>query len=210
MIEVLAELRRRAHDVTWTVYGTGDFEPEMRQRIRRAGLENVITMAGTVPYPRFWQVLKDAYVFVGMGTSILEAALFKVPNVNAIPYDLKGITDGPVYRFPPGSIGPATLPTLKVVDEIERILRLTPDEYQAEQERVHEHVRVHEMETSMRLFLDLANAVPPFRRRRCLFAANYVRWLVDRAFNPSRADQPVRHPGFPIFPKTDMGTQPSQ
>src|SRR5690606_16390596 len=79
MIEVVAELIRRGYDVTWTVYGAGEFEEVMRTMIRERNLEGVIALAGPMPYERCRQVLSDAYVFVGMGTTIVEAAMFGVP-----------------------------------------------------------------------------------------------------------------------------------
>ncbi len=45
--------------------------------LKEEGLQAVISVEGTVPYPWFWQALSDAYIFVGMGTALLEAALFR-------------------------------------------------------------------------------------------------------------------------------------
>ena len=96
------------------------YEPEMRRLIKAADLEQAITLEGRFPYHR-WHCLADARICRD-GASILEAALFKVPNVYAIAYDRSGVTYGPVHRIPPGSIGPGltSTPKLKVVDEIER------------------------------------------------------------------------------------------
>jgi glycosyltransferase involved in cell wall biosynthesis len=185
MIDVVKELIHRGHKVTWSVYGEGPYESEMRQRIQQEGLEAVITLEGTVPYERFWQVLQDACVFVGMGTSILEASLFGVPNVVACGYDRQGVTYGPVHRLPSGSIGQLSVfpPRLKVVDEIERILRFNSAEYGAEQEAVCRHVQVHTMEQSMARFLELVRQADPVKPREpSLYLSNYPLHLVDRAF----------------------------
>jgi len=182
MIDIVRELRAKGLDVSWSVYGHGEYEPAMRAQIKKQGLEGVISIEGTVPYRHFRRVLEDAYIFVGMGTSVLEAALFKVPNVNALAYDREGKTTGPVYRFPRGSIGPgiSAPATLKVVDEIERILRLNPEAYREEAERVGSHVEIHEMEKSMNCFLQVVRDAEPVRYRRSLFLANYPLWLVRR------------------------------
>ncbi len=185
MIDVVKELIGRGHKVTWSVYGEGPYEPEMRERIRKEGLEGVISMEGTVPYERFWQVLQDAYVFVGMGTAILEASLFSVPNVVACAYDRQGVTYGPMHRLPQGSIGQLAScpPRLKVVDEIERILKFSQAEYDAEQEAVSSHVQVHTMEQSMTRFLKLVREADPIKRREpTLYLANYPLYLLNRAF----------------------------
>ncbi len=183
MIDVVAELRQRGHDVTWTAHGTGQYEAEMRAMIRERGLEGVITLAGAMPYERCWQMLADAYVFVGMGTTILEAALFKVPNVLALAYDRAGLTYGPIYRVPLGSVGDTRreTPTLRVVDEIERILKFTPEEYAAEQERVYQYARPYESDVSMQRFVELTQAAPATRPQLSLCLGNYLRWLPRQA-----------------------------
>lgn len=183
MIEVVKQLRDRGYPVSWSVYGEGKYEAEMRESIRKHRLENVISLEGTVPYERFWHVLEDACVFIGMGTATLEAALFKVPNVVAVAYEREGLTYGPSYRLPRGSIGEVStsLPSLKVVDEIERILRMQPFEYAAEQEAVYEHVQAHEMEESMRQFLNLVQqAAPTERKNLSHHLVNYPLYLMQR------------------------------
>jgi glycosyltransferase involved in cell wall biosynthesis len=196
MIDVIENLRSRGHDVSWSVYGHGEYETAMREQIRSRGLEGAITIEGTVPYRRFRKVLEDAYVFVGMGTSVLEAALFKVPNVNALAYDRQGLTTGPVYRFPRGSIGPGiSAPAdLKVVDEIERILRLSPAEYRAEEERVGFHVEVHEMESSMKRFLELVQQAEPVTHGKFRYLANYPLWFIRRVMDGLLPAKPRGHP----------------
>ncbi len=202
LIDVVKTLRDRGHDVTWSVYGTGEYETTMRERIKEAHLEQFIFMEGTVPYARFRKVLEDAYVFVGMGTSILEAALFKVPNVNANAYERAGLTCGPVYNFPPGSIGPGNAPPkLKVSDEIERILRLNRADYRAEEEKVGASVAVHEMENSMRYFLQIVREAEPTRPGKCHYLVNYPFWFLRRMMKGFVRNRETRHPG-PAAPVT--------
>ena len=182
MIDVVKRLIDKGRAVTWSVYGKGEFEEPMRERIRQHKLEHAITLEGEVPYNRFWQVLADASVFVGMGTAIFEAALFKVPNVTACPFDLKGLTWGPVHRFPRGSLGPAdfALPCLKVVDEIERILELSPAEYRAEAEAVYRHVKDHEIHASMQRFLEVVRNAEPVALKPWRYFSNYLCWFLRR------------------------------
>ncbi|MDD5141087.1 MAG: glycosyltransferase family 4 protein [Verrucomicrobiales bacterium] len=194
MIEVVKELTDRGHDVSWMVYGTGEYEAPMREAIKKHGLERAITLAGAVPYKCFWQVLEDAYVFVGMGTANLEASLFKVPNVTAVAYDRDGLTWGPVHRLPQGSLGhvSSSPPTLKVVDEIERILRLDPSDYAAEQESVYNHVQVHSIGASMERFIELVREATPIKQKKSLYCANYLFWFLRRALK-RKSDVPAGH-----------------
>ena len=199
MIDVVSDLIKMGHKVTWSVYGTGEYEGEMRARIQKHSLEGVISMEGKVPYRRFWQVLEDAYVFVGMGTAVLEASLFKVPNVNAVAYDREGVTHGAIYRFPPGSIAPGSScpPNLKVVDEIERILRLSAAEYRAEEERVYGHVQEHEMESSMGRLLELVRTAEPIASGKARYLANYPLWFMRKAMKLCGKEPVLRHPNAP-------------
>lgn len=200
MIDVVKELRHKGHDVSWSVFGTGPYEAQMRERVQKEGLQEVISLEGQVPYHRFWQVLSDAYVFVGMGTAILEAAMFKVPNVYALAYDHVGVTCGPVYRIPPGSIGPglAAPPKLKVSDEIERILRLNSEDYQKEGNLNYEHVQSHQIEASMNQFLRLVQDAPATKGSKALYLSNYPRWFIDRAAR--NLSSPPRRPAHPDGP----------
>lgn len=167
MIDVLEELLRRGHKVTWTAHGTGEYEVEMRERIRERKLEGVITLVGPMPYERCRQALAEAYVFVGMGTSIVEASLFGVPNVLALAYDRVGVTYGPLYRLPLGSVGDGReeQPTLTVTDEIERLLNLSPVEYAQESERVFQYAQPYESDVSMRRFVEIVEAAPRPKQR---------------------------------------------
>jgi hypothetical protein len=208
MIDVVKELRRKGHNVTWSTFGTGSYETQIRERVQKEGLQDVISLEGELAYHRFWQALSDAYVFVGMGTAILEAAMFKVPNVNALAYDRTGVTSGPVYRIPPGSIGPAldAPPKLKVSDEIERILLLSPEDYEKEGNLNYEHVKCHEIEASMNQFLRLAQDAPVTRRNKALYLANYPRWFIHRAARilGSRPRGPA-HPDTAFLPGAEAG-----
>jgi len=196
MIGVIKELRDRGNDVSWVVYGTGEYEMPMRKAIKKHGLDQVVTLAGTVPYHRLWKVLEDAYIFVGMGTANLEASLFKVPNVTAAAYDRDGLTWGPVYQLPIGSLGQvgSVPPAFKVVDEIQRILRLTSAAYAVEQEMVCNHVRVHSMDASMSRFLKLVNEASPIKQKMRLYCANYSLWFLRRVLSRMRRDSADRHP----------------
>jgi glycosyltransferase involved in cell wall biosynthesis len=182
MIDTVNELIKRGHEVSWSVYGRGQYEAAMRARIKELNLERAISLEGTVSYNHLWKALEDAYIFVGMGTTILEAALFKVPNVLAIGYDREGLTYGPIYRLPVGSAGHvrATAPKLKVADEIERILKLSPSEYDAEQALVYKHAQNYEVEISMKRFLELVDESAPIKPRHFMYLANYPYWFVRR------------------------------
>ena len=183
MIDVVKELLKKGLDVSWTVYGTGQYEASMRERVRSEGLESAITLGGPVHHFNVWKALEDAYVFVGMGTAIVEAALFKVPALVAIAYDGKGFSYGPLYRMPPGNLGGHHEDGLKaslMIDEIERILSLSPAEYDAEQQLVYDFAQSMEIEGSMKRFLQFVQEASPISSDHAMYLLNYPFFFIRR------------------------------
>src|SRR6185312_10194546 len=200
MIDVISSLIQRGHDVRWFVYGDGEYASAMRARIKERKLESVISMEGTIPYRLLWKALEDAYVFVGTGTSSLEAALFRVPSVIPVAYDQDGLSYGPIYRLPPGSIGPSkNRPEFsKTADEIERILKLSPTEYRTESELVFRYVEDHVMARSMGRFMELVTQCGGVTPSRSLYLANYISWFLRKAIKRRSNAGGNHHPEGPV------------
>ena len=184
MIDVVKALLKKGLDVSWTVYGTGQYESSMRELVRTAELESAITFGGPVPYSHLWKVLEDAYIFVGMGTAIAEAALFKVPGLVAIAYDREGFSYGPLHRMPPGSLGSNEegLKKSLMIDDIERILSLSPAEYDTEQQLVYDFACSMGIEESMERFLQFVQEAPPVSSDYVMYLLNYPLSLIRRMF----------------------------
>jgi|GEM_PF-1134820 len=196
MVEIVRMLRERGRNVSWVVYGTGEYATPMQELIRKYHLEKFIHLAGAVPYNRLWQVMEDAYIFIGMGTASLEASLFKVPNVTAAAYDRDGLTWGPVYRLPEGSLGQLShvRPEIRVVDEIERILSLTPSGYTLEQEMVWNHVQVHAIDSSMMQFLNIVRNADHYFPNKTMYWTNYSFGLLRQVIASISNIQHIQHP----------------
>jgi glycosyltransferase involved in cell wall biosynthesis len=176
MIEVVARLRRKGLPVKWIVYGEGPLGSEMKARINGLGLNEAIELKGILPYAEFASALQDAYIFVGMGTAIIEAALCRVPGVVALAYDTTGVTYGPLYQFTFGNCGSlmATPPATTVQAEIERILRYSQQEYEAEMQRTRDYAQRYEMDSTMEQFLKIVKNASMPRASRGLFYLFYL------------------------------------
>ena len=81
MVDIVHRLRAKGLAVEWSVYGEGSLRSSIEARIAELNLENTIVLKGALPYERFGEAMQSAYVFVGMGTSIIEAGLCQVPGV---------------------------------------------------------------------------------------------------------------------------------
>ncbi|MGO9417145.1 MAG: glycosyltransferase family 4 protein [Syntrophobacteraceae bacterium] len=180
MIDVVDRLRRRGYPVTWAVYGLGRFAEDMRARIDALGLGDVIQMKGALAYHQFAAAMQDACIFVGMGTSIIEAALCGVPGVVALAYETKGLTYGPLYRFRFGNCGGLMEkpPGTNMEAEIERILTLGGDEYDQEVQRTQEYAGRYAIDDSMNNFLEIVANSSRCSPSPVLFYLYYIHSLV--------------------------------
>lgn len=180
MIDVVARLRQKRYAVTWTVFGEGEFATAMKARIDGLGLGDAIELKGWLPYSQFAAALQNAYVFVGMGTSAIEAALCGVPVVVALAYDSSGVTYGSLYNFRLGNSGEGmeTAPETTVEDEIERILKLRQNEYEDEVQRTREYAKAYSIDGSMDRFLEIVAKASAPKASYMLFYWYYVHSLI--------------------------------
>jgi glycosyltransferase involved in cell wall biosynthesis len=182
MIDVMAHLRSKNLPATWTVYGEGGLREEMDTRIHELGLNDAVRLEGNLPYRKLAEALREAYLFVGMGTSVIEAALCGVPTVVALGYDTTGVTYGPLQRFPFGNCGEpmATPPNTTVEAEIERILGLSEVGYRQEVQETKQYAKSYDMDKTMGRFLSYVEKAAPPKPHRALFYWFYVFSIVRR------------------------------
>lgn len=182
MVDVIYRLRGKGFPVTLEIYGDGSLTEEVKARVRARGLAEVIQIKGRVPYSQLSRVLEEAYLFVGMGTSIIEASMCGVPGVVALAYDTEGLTYGPLYNFSFGNAGDrmSTAPAMTVEAEIERLLKLSPYEYEAECRRTQDYARQYDMHRTMNRFMQIVRAASPPKPKQALFCLYYIDSWINR------------------------------
>jgi hypothetical protein len=183
MIDVVARLRQRGFPVTWTVYGEGVFADIMKARINELGLTEAIELKGKLAYSQFASAMQHAYIFVGMGTSIIEASLCGVPGVVALAYEATGVTYGPLYLLEFGNSGElkdSTPPGTTVEAEIERLLNLRKREYEEEIHRTREYAKAYTMDSPMDNFVSIASKASVPNASGMLFYWYYLHSLLER------------------------------
>src|SRR5437762_7248208 len=84
MIRVIRDLRDRGHAFTFHSYGDGEERERLEAEARELGVGDAVFFHPAIPYDRFSDTLRDAFAFVGIGTSLLEAAACGVPALVAI------------------------------------------------------------------------------------------------------------------------------
>jgi glycosyltransferase involved in cell wall biosynthesis len=188
MIDVVAKLRQKGYPVSWTIYGEGSYANAMKARIDALGLSEAIKLKGMLEYSKFAEAMQHAYLFVGGGTSIVEAALCGVPGIMAFAFDTSGATYGSLYDFPFGNLGLRTgeAPGTTVEAEIERIIKLEKHDYEEEIKRNREYAQAYSMDVSMDKFLGLISKASVVKISYSLFYYGYAHMLVGRVLEKAK------------------------
>jgi glycosyltransferase involved in cell wall biosynthesis len=105
--QVIRELRDEGCEIHWDVYGGGvrsDTE-KFSAVIREQGVEECVAWHGELPYSDMGAVLKNATVFLGMGTAALEAAMLGIPTLVAVSFVSEPLCYGFLHEVPYGIYG---------------------------------------------------------------------------------------------------------
>lgn len=94
MVEIFDEILKIDPLFEYHIYGDGAQFSELEQFIETKNMKNSIFLHGSLPYHDFEKIIKDAFIFVGSGTALLEAAAMGVPAVIGIESDTEGLTYG--------------------------------------------------------------------------------------------------------------------
>lgn len=90
MIDVVSQLKKANYDVEYHIYGEGEEEDGVKEKIKELCLGGVVVLKGTLPYSKFNDVVGEYDLFVGSGTSITQASSLGVISIAA-----SDLSDGP-------------------------------------------------------------------------------------------------------------------
>lgn len=105
MIDVIGQLVDQGYDIVYEIYGEGPLKNKMQERITQLGLENYIKLKGQIDYQDFAITVRRGFVFVGIGTAILDAAISSIPAISTVAYSEKPISLGYVNQLPIYCVG---------------------------------------------------------------------------------------------------------
>jgi hypothetical protein len=160
-ISIVQALVSRGYDVHWDIYGDGDERVALHQKIRELGLKDRIRLRGTIEYAKFAEAVADAQVFVGMGTSAIEAGFCRVPTVCAIAYHPEPAAYGYLHELPDYACGELLdLPLVSTTDLISRVMDLSDSQYALEEMKVFQHVQRFDMGGLMAAFVSHLAQIP--------------------------------------------------
>ncbi|MDR7281951.1 1,2-diacylglycerol 3-alpha-glucosyltransferase [Pseudomonas corrugata] len=94
VICMLPELKNTRPNLTYEIYGTGSYEPELVKLVSSLNLDSSVIFKGAIAYEDIPSVLKGALAFVGSGTAIVEASALGLPSIIGIESTVDPITYG--------------------------------------------------------------------------------------------------------------------
>lgn len=98
---------RHRPGLSLTIIGDGPFLEQLKELTRQRGVQGLVVFTGEVPPDLLDSYYNQADVFVGMGTTILEASGRGVPSIVAIGHSRKFETHGFFCDTPGYTLGEA-------------------------------------------------------------------------------------------------------
>jgi len=81
---VVRELLDRGVAVEWAVFGAGAAQDEMRKRVIESAVQDAVTINGSVTYANYPELLAQADLYIGAGTTLIEASAAGIPAIIAL------------------------------------------------------------------------------------------------------------------------------
>lgn len=131
MLEVVVELNKENHNYDFYIYGHGQLQASIIDFIKQRNIEHYIFFMGELEYKNISLVLKDAFMFVGMGTVIIEASSMGIPSLQAIDSEKMPVSYGFFCDLKGLSIGEVNndFPKQGMKEAIEKLSLKTKQEY---------------------------------------------------------------------------------
>jgi glycosyltransferase involved in cell wall biosynthesis len=79
----------------YDIYGDGEERKNLEQLVKELSLSRYVTFHGRIEYSKMEKILKDTFLFVGNGTSIVEASSYFIPSIIGI----ESINEPKTYGF---------------------------------------------------------------------------------------------------------------
>jgi Glycosyl transferases group 1 len=184
MLEVIRDLvDEGVENISWHVYGDGPLASEMKRDIVSLKLEAHVFMHGSVAYEKIHDALSDAFVFIGMGTSLIEAGLFGIPGIPAI--DSCGPQSyGYTYNLNGYSVGENTgdNPDKPIASLLRKLINLSEPDYRLEQEKTRAHCLRFSMDVVGKNFVEYSDELGIFPEQtfkvRLYIYTHYIAYLL--------------------------------
>jgi glycosyltransferase involved in cell wall biosynthesis len=102
--EIVRRLLESGINATWDIWGYGPDEPTIFGKARENDVADRVRVLGALPHAKFDETVSSYDVFVGMGTSVLEAAKTGTPSCVAVE-NQDDMCYGFLHEAPTDSVG---------------------------------------------------------------------------------------------------------
>jgi len=205
MVPILYSLKKKHPNVCWHVYGFGISERELVDDVWSDAIrDGLIIFHGPIAYREIHSAFKRASVFIGMGTTLLEAAAAGVPCIPAVVDDMEAVTWGFIDQMPYFSLGetiPGLEPNKKVENFLDKIFLSSPAQTEEIISAGREYVNAYSSDQLMGNFLAHLNGLgrghrlSPMIRIRYLWI-RFTKLILNFMLSFKRRGMgPERHPG---------------
>ncbi|MDR3501937.1 MAG: glycosyltransferase family 4 protein [Legionella sp.] len=187
VLDTLSELIQRGCEVEYHVYGDGDQFEKLKELVFEKQLQNVVYLHGPIPYEDFAKVLKDAFLFIGVGTALVEAAACRVPCLQGIEMEPQANSYGFFHELTGYNLGEKSLtqPRYNMFDLMLQLMDKDVGDYKRICELSRNRAQEFDIRSSMQLFIsscDESKKVDYQLKKGTIFSAllNAVFWFFCR------------------------------
>ena len=188
MLDVVRSLIDKGYSVIFNIYGNGPLYNTISDRIKKLKLSENVILHGTLEYKNFDEVVKQADLFIGSGTALIQAASLGVPSIVGIenmnhPESYGYFSDVHRYEY---NLKGLDLPVINIENMIEDFILMQQDQRLSLQKRHLESIEDFTNETCQKLMDSLKDIKMPhndFKFNRWLYEISRSLYMIDRKYN---------------------------
>lgn len=135
--ETLRELRNANVNIEWHIYGDGSALSRIERLIHENDMADVVKLMGRCDYDKLPEAFRSGFIFLGTGSTLIEASACGLPSLIGIEYDTLPETYGYIHEVPgfemiePG----LNLQKFTFFEKILQVINMDDQEYRALKEK---------------------------------------------------------------------------
>lgn len=134
LVDCFVELNKIYNNISLTIIGDGRDYSVIKEYVESKDekVKNKIILTGFVDYSKIDEYAQQAYIYVGMGTTLIDVGKYGTPGVVAASYQWEDYSPGIFIKDTlaiDGMIGTASWNKTSFLKEIDKILKMSDDEY---------------------------------------------------------------------------------
>jgi 1,2-diacylglycerol 3-alpha-glucosyltransferase len=150
----------------YDIYGDGEERKNLEELVEHLSLSNHVTFHGRIEYSKMESILKDTFVFVGNGTSIVEASSYSIPSIIGI----ESINQPETYGFLSDIVGLSynEFDNSKKVYPIYDLIReliINKDYYHEKSIACYKKAKEYSVKKTVKEFLKIDKELQPYHTR---------------------------------------------